>query len=127
MSRIDLLTFSFAGVAVLVLVTRLLGFARPPKLASAGLAEQLAAEALPNFHAAETAFSPDGAGALVAGRDGRIALVRPLGDRFVVRALVAPIVARAGALLRIRPDEPMFPETTLNLGEAAALRWASRL
>ena len=59
--------------------------------------------------------------------DGRVALVRPLGDRFVVRPLEAPIVARAGGLLRVRPDEAMFPETMLDLGEAVAMRWAGRL
>lgn len=127
MNRIDLLLFSFAAVALLVLAVRLLGFARRPHLASAALAEQLAADALPDFCAAETAFSSDGAGALVAARDGRIALVRPIGDRFVVRPLKSPIVARAGAVLRVRPDEAMFPDTALDLGEAAALRWAGRL
>ena len=114
-------------MALLVLAARLLGFARRPRLASAEFAARLAAQALPGFLAAETALSRDGAGALVAGHDGMVALVRPLGDRFVVRALQAPIVARAGALLRVRPDEPMFPETTLDLGEAAAMRWAARL
>jgi hypothetical protein len=41
--------------------------------------------------------------------------------------LEAPIVARAGGLLRVRPDEAMFPETMLDLGEAVAMRWAGRL
>ena len=127
MSRIDLLLFSVTGVALLVLAARLLGFARRPVLASDALAAQLAAQALPDFVAAETARSRDGTAALVAARDGRVALVRPLGDRFVVRALQAPIVARAGAVLRVRPDETMFPETALDLGEAAAMRWAARL
>jgi hypothetical protein len=127
MARIDLLLFSLIGVAVLVLLTRLLGFARRPLLASAELAAQLARDALPGFVPAEIAFSRDGAGALVAARDGRVALVRPLGDRFVVRPLKAAIVARAGGLLRVRPDEAMFPETALDLGEAAATNWAGRL
>ena len=115
------------GVALLVLAARLLGFARRPLLANDALAAQIAAQALPGFVAAETARSRDGTAALVAGRDGRVALVRPLGDRFVVRALQSPIVARAGAVLRVRPDEVMFPETALDLGEAAAMRWAARL
>lgn len=119
--------FSVAGVALLVLAARLMGFARRPQLATADLAARLVAEALPGFRAAETALSRDGAGALVAGQDGQIALVRPLGDRFVVRPLQAPIVACAGAVLRVRPDEPMFPETSLDLGEAAAARWAALL
>ncbi|WP_152417356.1 hypothetical protein [Sandarakinorhabdus sp. AAP62] len=122
-----LLLFSGIGVAVLVLLTWIMGFARRPVLADAALAARLVAEALPGFRAIETALSRDGSGALVAGQDGRVALVRPFGDKFVVRPLKAPIVARAGGLLRVRPDEAMFPETALDLGEAAALHWASRL
>ena len=114
-------------MALLVLAARLLGFARPPQLDSADLAARLVAQALPGFRARETALSRDGAGALVAGHDGSVALVRPLGDRFVVRALQAPIVARTGAVLRVRPDEAMFPETMLDLGESAAIQWAARL
>jgi hypothetical protein len=91
------------------------------------LAARLAAEALPGFQPADTALSRDGAGALVAAQDGRVALVRPLGDRFVVRPLVRPLVARAGAVLRVRPEEAMFPETALDLGESAASHWAARL
>ena len=122
-----LLVFSVAGVAVLVLLARLLGFARPPRIDDEALASRLAGAALPGFRPAEVALSRDGAGALVAGQDGRVALVRPLGDRHVVRLLQAPLVARAGPWLRVRPDEPMFPETALDLGEAAATVWARRL
>lgn len=127
MNRIDLLLFSFIAVALLVGLARLLGFARRPALADAGLAARLAADALPGFQPADTVVSRDGAGALVAAQDGRVALVRPLGDRFVVRPLVRPLVARAGAVLRVRPEEPMFPETALDLGESVASQWAARL
>ena len=122
-----MLAFSVIGVVALVVLARLLGFARRPQIADAALAARLVAEALPGFQAAEAAVSRDGSGALVAAHDGRVALVRPLGDRFVVRPLEAPIVARAGGLLRVRPDEAMFPETALDLGEAVAMRWAGRL
>lgn len=111
---------------MLVLATRLLGFARSPKLLDAGLAAGLVEAAVPGFRSSETALSRDGAGALVAGLDGRVALVRPLGDRFVVRLLQAALVGRAGGVLRVRPDEAMFPETALDLGEAAS-DWARRL
>jgi hypothetical protein len=127
MDRLGMLAFSVLGVVALVVLARLFGFARRPQIADAALAARLVAEALPGFRAAETAVSRDGSGALVAAHDGRVALVRPLGDRFVVRPLQAPIVARAGGLLRVRPDEAMFPETSLDLGEPAALAWANRL
>ena len=122
-----MLVFSLIGVALLIALARLLGFARRGGLVDAGLAERLAADALPGFRPCDVAVSRDGAGALVAARDGRVALVRPLGDRFVVRPLSGPLVARAGAVLRVRPDEIMFPETALDLGEGAASLWAARL
>lgn len=103
-----------------------MGFAVRPAIADAALAGRLAAEALPGFRPADVALSRDGAAALVAARDGRVALVRPLGDRFVVRPLAGAQVARAGNVLRVRPAEPMFPETALDLG-SAALDWARRL
>ncbi len=103
-----------------------MGFARAPRLSDAALAGRLAADALPGFRPADVAVSRDGAGALVAAGDGRVALVRPLGDRFVVRALCGGEAARAGNILRVRPAEPMFPETALDLGDAA-LAWARRL
>jgi hypothetical protein len=124
--RAGLLLFSFLGVALLIWLARALGFAASPRLADAGLAGWLAGEALPGFRPTEIALSRDGAGALVASEDGRVALVRPLGDRFVVRALDGGEVARAGQILHVRPAEPMFPETALDLGEAA-LAWARRV
>ena len=107
-------------------LARVMGFARPPRIDDARLAGRVAADALPGFRPAEIALSRDGAAALVAAGDGRVALVRPLGDRFVVRPLTGGEVARSGNVLRVRPAEAMFPETALDLGDAA-LAWARRL
>ena len=126
MARADLLLFSLAGVAFLIWLARVMGFAAAPRLAGVVQARRLAADALPGFRPADAAVSRDGAGALVAGEDGRVVLVRPLGDRFVVRALSAGDVARAGSVLRVHPREAFFPETALELGDAA-LAWAGRL
>lgn len=126
MDRIGLLGFSVVGVALLVLLARWLGFARSPQLASPALAAQLAEAAIPGLIVAETVLSVDAGAALVAAQDGRVALVRAFGDRWVVRVLHHPLVSRAGTILRIRPDETMFPETTLDLGPAAS-QWAARL
>jgi chromosomal replication initiator protein len=109
-NQIDMLVFSLIGVALLIGLARLLGFARRGGLVDAGLAERLAVDALPGFRPCDVAVSRDGAGALVAGRDGRVALVRPLGDRFVVRPLAHPLVARAGENVR-----------ALNLDEAQSI------
>ncbi|MCU0890331.1 MAG: hypothetical protein MUE77_00995 [Sandarakinorhabdus sp.] len=113
-------------MALLIWLTRMLGFARAPRIADAGLAARLVPDALPGFQPADVALSRDGAAALVAAGDGRVALVRPLGDRFVVRTLSASDVARSGGVLRVRPAEAMFPETAIDLGDAA-LGWARRL
>ncbi len=114
------------GVALLIWLTRALGFARAARLADAAQARRLAADALPGFHPADAVLSRDGAGALIADHDGRVALVRPLGDRFVVRLLCGGEAARAGPVLRVRPAEALFPETALDLGDDA-LVWARRL
>lgn len=126
MDRIGLLGFSVIGVAFLVLLTRWLGFAKAPRLTSPQRAAELAQAAIPGLIIVETAISVDATAALVAGTDGRVALVRPFGDRFVVRVLNHPLVTRAGGILRIRTREAMFPETALDLGPAASM-WAARL
>lgn len=111
---------------MLIWLTRLLGFAARPCIADAALAARLAADALPGFRPADAVVSRDGAGALVLAGDGRVALVRPMGDRFVVRSLAGAQVARAGSILQVQPAEAMFPETALDLGEAS-LVWARKL
>jgi hypothetical protein len=126
MDRIGLLGFSVIGVVFLVLLTRWLGFAKVPRLTSPERAAELAQAAIPGLIIVETALSVDKMAALVAGTDGRVALVRPFGDRFVVRVLSHPLVIRAGSVLRIRTREFMFPETALDLGPAASM-WAARL
>ncbi len=126
MDRIGLLAFSVFGVALLVLLARWLGFARTARLASAAHAADIARAAIPGLNVAEAVLAVDASGALVTADDGRVALVCRFGDRFVVRLLNRPQVSRAGPVLRIRPDEPMFPETALDLGSAAGA-WAARL
>lgn len=126
MDRIGLLGFSVVGVVLLVLITRWLGFRSQPRLSGPEQAADLAQAAIPGLIVAETALAVDAGAALVAASDGRVALVRAFGDRFVVRVLEHPLVARAGTVLRIRPREAMFPETVLDLGADASL-WAQRL
>lgn len=126
MDRIGLLGFSVIGVVFLVLLTRWLGFARVPRLANPQRAAELVQAAVPGLIVAETALAVDASAALVAATDGRVALLRPFGDRWVVRVLSHPQVRRAGSILRIRTGETMFPETALDLGPAASA-WAARL
>jgi len=126
MDRIGLLGYSVIGVVLLVLLTRWLGFRVQPRLSGPKLAADLVQAAVPGLIVAETALSVDARAALVAATDGRVALIRAFGDRWVVRVLDHPLVARAGTVLRIRTREAMFPETALDLGPDAS-SWAARL
>ena len=117
---------SLFGIITIVLLARALGFARTPVIADAAEAGRIAADALHDFRAAEAAVATDGRGALVASSDGRIALVRPFGDRWVVRIVNGAAATVSGNHLRIAPAEAMFPAANLLLGPAAA-RWAARI
>ena len=117
---------SLFGIVTLILLARALGFARAPQLADAAEARRVAADALHAFTATEVALARDGRAALVAGSDGRIALVRSVGDRWVVRIVNGAQALASGDRLRIAPREAMFPAAELDLGPAAAI-WAQRL
>lgn len=114
------------GVTVLVMLARGLGFESEPELAGPDDAKALARDAIAGFRPAEAAVSADGRAALVRGGDGRIALLRPLGDRWVVRTLDKAQARAEGGLLTVRVREPLFAPVTLELGPDAP-RWAERL
>ena len=117
---------SLFGIITLVLLARALGFAHAPELTGANDARQRAADAIPGFRAADVALTHDRRSALVADIDGRVALLRPVGDRWVVRIVNGAEVAIDGSRLRLALPEPMFPAVVLDLG-AAAPAWAARL
>ena len=117
---------SLFGIVTLILLARALGFAKAPQLADAAEARRVAADALHDFTATEAALARDGRAALVAGSDGRIALVRGFGDRWVVRIVNGAHALASADRLRITPGEAMFPAAELDLGPAAA-QWARRL
>ncbi len=117
---------SIFGIVTLVLLARALGFSGRTRLTDAGKAAAIAAEALAGFDPAEAAVSEDAGAALVAARDGRLALVRPFGDRFVVRPLAGAQARLEGEVLHLTLAEPGFPDSKLQLGPAAAA-WAARL
>lgn len=118
---------SLIGIVTLVLLARALGFARAPRLADAAQARRIAGDALDDFDASDATLATDGRGALVAGHDGRIALVRPLGDRWVVRIVNGATATADGDRLRLTLAEAMFAPIELDLGAAAAHRWARAL
>lgn len=114
---------SIFGILTLVMLARALGFAKTPVL-DADEAKAVVEAALPGFGAREVALDAEARGALVAGSDDRVALVRPHGDRWVVR--IVDRADRDGSRLTLRPGEVLFGATTLDLG-AAAPAWARRL
>lgn len=116
---------SLFGILTLILLARALGFAGAPVLADTDDARRIAADALHDFEGVEVALAKGRTAALVAGRDGRVALVRPVGDRWVVRVVNGAVARVAGDRLRIAPDEAMFPATELVIGDAPG--WAKRL
>ncbi len=117
---------SIFGIVTLVMLARALGFAKAPLLADVAEARRIAVDALNDFAATDAVIAADGKGALVAGSDGRVALVRPFGDRWVVRIVNGAAADVAAGTLRLRHAEAMFPPADLQLGAAAA-RWAARL
>lgn len=117
---------SLFGIITLIFLAKALGFAKAPVLADAAQARKIAADALHGFDVAEVAVSLDGKGALVAGRDGRVALVRPFGDRWVVRIVNGASAVVSDGRLRLKPEEAMFAPADLDLGPAAPV-WAKKL
>ncbi len=117
---------SLFGIVTIVLLAWAMGFGRNPQLADAEAAARLAADAVDGFDPAEAVVANGGRAALVAGRDGRVALVRPFGDRWVVRLVNGAAAEIAAGRLTLRLAEAMFPPATLDLG-ADAPRWAGRL
>jgi hypothetical protein len=116
---------SALGVLLVMGLARVMGFAADPILDETQACRR-AADALAGFQPQACALDSAGRAALVQGADGGIALVRPLGDRWVVRRLDDAAVATDDGALLISPAEPMFPPTQLALGAAAA-DWARRL
>ena len=117
---------SLFGIVTLVLLARALGFARAPMLADAGAARQIAGDAIPGFRGGDAVLTRDRRSGLVAGSDGRVALVRGHGDRWVVRIVNGADAAVAAGALRLTLPETMFPAVVLDLGPAAP-GWADRL
>jgi len=116
---------SILGVLTLVMLARVLGFDRTARLDSAEDAATRARAALAGFVPAQAAVGADGQAALVAARDGRLALVCGFGDRFVVRPLTGAVATLDGERLHIAMGEPGLKAVTLALGDQA-VSWARR-
>jgi hypothetical protein len=107
------LALSALAIAALTGIAWLFGFhARPVLDGMAAIAE--AEGRLAGFRAREVQLADDGRGALLRGADGRVALVLPLGDGWVVRRVPPSAVASDGTgAVSIRLDEPMLRSARL--------------
>ena len=81
---------SLAAVLALAGVARLLALGGPARIDNAEQAVRLAEEAIAGFEASDAVVFGKGEGAVVFGADGRIALIRPSGARFIVREVRRP-------------------------------------
>jgi hypothetical protein len=114
------------GIITLVVLARALGFDADPLLGSRDEAAGLAHDALIGFAPADVAIDADARAALVSARDGRVALIRPHGDRWVVRVANGADASVTGDTLTVCIAEPAFTPVALRLGKDAP-RWAQRL
>lgn len=117
---------SILGVLTLVALAWALGFRRKSSLKNTETAATEAAAAIPGFQPAAAAVSDYTSAALVAAIDGRVAMVRCFGDRFVVRLLKNVESRLDGQVLHVHLREPGFPPAAFSLG-ASASQWAARL
>lgn len=114
---------SIFGILWLVVLAYLLGFRKQPTI-DVAQARALVANALPAFRIGTVEVASDGRGALLEGVDRRVAMVRPHGDKWVVRIVTG--ARRDGSKLTLLPTEILVGATTLDLGAAAPV-WARRL
>lgn len=112
---------SLAAVVVLVALTYFLGFRQSAKLASEGEAAELFRLSPGGFEPATLALGEDGQTAIARDASGRLAVLLPHGNHFVVRPVpkAARMTANEGWLLIAGR-----PEIRILLGESAR-DWAA--
>lgn len=118
---------SLGAVIALAAVAWALKLGPAPRIADADEAKRLAREAHTGFVPADAAVDRDGRAAIVAGADGRIALLRVHGARVAARLLPRAEARAEGGILKIASGERMFGDVAIALGAAEAARWARRL
>lgn len=118
---------SVGGIALVVALAWWLGLRRPAAPLDALVARDLAELALAGFEAGDVALDETGAGAIVAGQDGRFALIKPHGAQWTVRALAEPAVTVESADLIVDGGDAMFGKVRLHLGAEAARAFAARM
>ncbi|MBL8550156.1 MAG: hypothetical protein JNJ73_09220 [Hyphomonadaceae bacterium] len=114
---------SAAAVAALILVAFGLGFRAKPTLESEDAVRARLAEAEPDASPSDILIAKDGAAAIVRLADGRIAVLRAVGDRFAIRVFPRDALAVAAVAegLRITFADLGFP--ALKLRVEAAPSW----
>jgi hypothetical protein len=123
---------SLAGIALLVLLNRVLfGRAKPDVGSAEAIAAHLARE-IPGFRAGRCALGTDGLAALIENdADRSILLVQALGEGIVTRRLSRALLAstgRLGARLSLGLSDFTLPRVRVALAsESLAREWETRL
>jgi len=127
MELVDTL-ISIGGVALTIAVAWWLGRGRARTALDAHQAMAVAEEALVGFEAERAFVDAGGRGALVAGRDGRAALLKAHGDHWTARVVPPGTHAtRDGADLIVALPEVMFGAVRLSVGDGAAQDLAAKI
>jgi len=110
-----ILLLSAAAIAMLTAIAWVMGFRSEPVLDDAAAIAE-AEGRLSGFRAASVQLAADGRGALLRDAAGRLALILPLGDGWLVRRVPPEVVLRhSGGMLLIAMDEPLLRDARLAL------------
>ena len=125
MDQLVPLAGALLAVTALIVLCARMGFAASPSLASPEEAGQLADSLCGGFRPVATVMDQGAKGALLADREGRVAVIAPIGSRFLAR-LVVPgwsVERLAGGSISLAGDDVAV---RLDIGSAAE-EWIARL
>jgi len=107
------LLLSAAAIAMLTAIAWAMGFRSDPVLDEAAATAE-AQGRLAGFRAADVQLATDGRGALLRDAAGRLALILPLGDGWLVRRIPPDARVRyKGGVLHVAFGEPMLRDARL--------------
>lgn len=108
---------SAAAIAMLTALAWFMGFRSDPVLDKAGAMAE-AEGCLAGFRAASVELATDGRGALLQDAAGRLAMILPLGDGWLVRRVPPDAQLRyTGGVLHVALAEPMLRDARLAMAQ----------
>lgn len=113
---------SLAAVLALAGVAWALKLGGERRIVDVAQAIRLAEDAIAGFDAMDAVVCNEGGGAVVFGRDGRIALIRPSGARFIVREVRAPRWRAGPDRIEIESGDPALVRLSLECAQQVGER-----